>query len=228
MSPSCRQIVSAPSAPSAKTAPFPQGRLAQTVGLSRQALTSIEAGRATPSVEVALKIAATLSSIVEELFGARHGSNVEHVDVERDRRIALGEPLLVGWLKNRWVAHAARSDTLARSVDGVAAGPRRVALHRPKTELVDAVFVAGCAPALGALAERSQRKTGTLDGSRGRLVLALVVPLEAAPHARHHLGQKLLGLIPLGRGRGTNPARSEPEGLVKVPSAATVWNNRAG
>lgn len=143
---------------------IPQGRLAAAVGLSRQALSAIEADRASPSVTVALKLAQVLSCTVEDLFGAGDASGVEHVDAERERAATPGAPVLVAWVKDRWVAHEVRPDTLARSVDGtVAAGSKkRVALHRPKAELVDAVFIAGCAPSLGALAERAQRRTGTL------------------------------------------------------------------
>jgi putative molybdopterin biosynthesis protein len=142
---------------------IPQGRLAAAVGLSRQALTSIEAGRASPSVDVAMRIAGELSCSVEDAFGAAgNADDVEHVNAEVHARLDKGAPVLVAWLANRWVAHDVRADTLSRSVDGVAAGSKRIALHRPKAELVDAVFIAGCAPALGALAERAQRRTGTL------------------------------------------------------------------
>jgi putative molybdopterin biosynthesis protein len=140
---------------------IPQGRLALAAGLSRQALSSIEAGRASPSVEVALRIASALSSSVEELFGENTG-DTESVDADLDRTLSPGDSVLVGWIGDRWVGHDVRPDTSARSIDGVVTAAKRVALHRQKAELVDAVFIAGCAPALGALAERAQRKTGTL------------------------------------------------------------------
>jgi DNA-binding XRE family transcriptional regulator len=49
-----------------------QAALAAATRLSRQSIGAIEAGRATPAVDVALRIATTLEASVEELFGARN------------------------------------------------------------------------------------------------------------------------------------------------------------
>lgn len=47
-----------------------QADLAKAVGVSRQTVISIEAGDYSPSVHLALRIAAELSSTVEALFGS--------------------------------------------------------------------------------------------------------------------------------------------------------------
>jgi DNA-binding XRE family transcriptional regulator len=48
---------------------LPQQDLAASVGVSRQALGAIEAGRSVPSVDVAVRIASALGTTVEALFG---------------------------------------------------------------------------------------------------------------------------------------------------------------
>ncbi|MFN4085324.1 MAG: helix-turn-helix transcriptional regulator [Spirosomataceae bacterium] len=47
---------------------FTQEDLAQRVGVSRQAIYSIESGKYNPSVELALKISKELGKPIEELF----------------------------------------------------------------------------------------------------------------------------------------------------------------
>jgi len=49
-----------------------QDEFAMHVGVSRQTISSIENGRTSPSVRLALTIAAALEASVEELFGAGH------------------------------------------------------------------------------------------------------------------------------------------------------------
>lgn len=53
---------------SRKIAGFTQAQLAEHVGVSRQTIISIERGDYAPSVYLALRIAATLKSTVEQLF----------------------------------------------------------------------------------------------------------------------------------------------------------------
>jgi putative molybdopterin biosynthesis protein len=47
-----------------------QGDLARTAGVTRQAISGIESGRWSPSLDVALSLAAALDSTVEDLFGS--------------------------------------------------------------------------------------------------------------------------------------------------------------
>lgn len=48
---------------------FTQESLAQALGVSRQTINSIEAGRYVPSLELALKLAKLFKCNVEDLFG---------------------------------------------------------------------------------------------------------------------------------------------------------------
>ncbi len=50
-----------------------QEELAQLIGVSRQTINSIEANRYTPSTILALKIAATFGTTVNELFRLQEG-----------------------------------------------------------------------------------------------------------------------------------------------------------
>ena len=50
-----------------------QQQLAETVGVSRQTINAIEAGRFVPSTVLALKIARTFGKPVEELFQLEEG-----------------------------------------------------------------------------------------------------------------------------------------------------------
>ncbi len=64
-----------------------QGDLARTAGVTRQAISGIESGRWSPSLEVALSLASAVDSTVEELFG----SAVDSPPV-RGRLAVLSEP----------------------------------------------------------------------------------------------------------------------------------------
>ena len=50
-----------------------QQQLAETVGVSRQTINAIEAGKVVPSTVLALKIARTFGKPVEELFQLEEG-----------------------------------------------------------------------------------------------------------------------------------------------------------
>lgn len=137
-----------------------QAALAERVGVSRQAILAIEAGRQVPSTMLGLRIARALRSSVEELFqlsgdaslDVRLASAAGDQGGVGSRRVALAE------VSGRWVAHRLPPDaTLA--ADGVLAaeGANQIASVRPlgdEHELRRNVLVAGCAPLLGALAHR--------------------------------------------------------------------------
>lgn len=135
-----------------------QGELAEAVGVSRQALSAIEAGRSVPAVTTALQIAAVLSTTVEALFGHDDDGAAVFVD---GVGLRSGDAVVCGRVDGRWVAHAASIDEPPRSIDGVVEGRGRVTLVRSPREVEDTLFVAGCAPALAALAERTARRVGT-------------------------------------------------------------------
>lgn len=140
-----------------------QQALGQQVGVTRQAIIAIEAGRQVPSTSLGLQLAHALGCRVEDLFllvpaaglevrlapsGSSAGS-----DTVQGARVALGS------VEGQWVAHQLPPDG-SISADGIVAaqGADRAALVRPLSggtePLRRNVLVAGCAPLLGALAQR--------------------------------------------------------------------------
>jgi putative molybdopterin biosynthesis protein len=125
--------------------------LAERVGVSRQALTAVEAGRSTPSTAIALRLAAALSCTVEELFAlpvaAVPGLRVPEL---AGRRVALAR------VDGRWAAHGL-DPRRADAADGIVLASGGVEPLGVLDELASSVLVAGCAPVLGALAARTGR-----------------------------------------------------------------------
>ncbi|MCA9494750.1 MAG: helix-turn-helix domain-containing protein, partial [Myxococcales bacterium] len=124
--------------------------LAARVGLSRQALSAIAAGRATPSTAVALRLARELRCSVEELFVLPTTLAGLRVPDQAGARVVVGK---VG---DRWVTHAlpacdpTPADALVDADGSV----------RPLVDpgsLGSVALVAGCAPVLGLLAGRTGR-----------------------------------------------------------------------
>jgi len=146
-----------------KNAGLSQNALAARVGVSRQAILAIEAGRNVPSTSLGLKLAHTLGCSVEDIFrlapdpGIRARLAPAAAGRENNERVALGK---VG---GRWVAHRlpAHGMTAADGIIESAAGGETVV--RPlagSAGLGDNVLVAGCAPLLGALANRVNQRFG--------------------------------------------------------------------
>ncbi|MDQ2760179.1 MAG: helix-turn-helix domain-containing protein [Actinomycetota bacterium] len=195
-----------------------QGELAARAGVSRQLVAAVEAGRNTPAVDGALRIAAALGMSAEELFGARAPGPVA----------ALGGPLRdgallrVGRIADRLVAAELADHGVAgahwATPDGV--------LEDGKLRLFAGtspagVVLAGCDPALGVaeamlggLGPRSllaiSAPTGTALGALARgLVHAAVVhgipgelPGASIPVTRWHLARWQVGLAVPARLRG--------------------------
>lgn len=138
-----------------------QAALAAAIDLSRQSLSAIEAGRAVPSVEVALRLARALDSRVEELFAAPQAESLGAVS-------PAGGPVAgrvsLAHVGGRWVAHGLTGDAVRVAADGVATPGRRgelaVELLRPEAEARENVVLMGCAPALGTLADRLNARAG--------------------------------------------------------------------
>lgn len=138
-----------------------QVALAAAANLSRQGLGAIEAGRATPSVDVALRLAQALDATVEELFGdpgAEPAVLTEPVGPPTSGRVALAQ---VG---GRWVAYPLAGAAARASADGLARptpdGRLEVEPVRPTSESRDNLVIMGCAPALGLLADRLSSRAG--------------------------------------------------------------------
>ncbi len=129
-----------------------QQALAEAADLSRQALSALEAGRAAPSVGVALRLARALDCRVEDLFRLDDDGALLEAEGTATGRVALA------WIGERWVAHPLGADPHTPA-DGLAeAGKGRRLRVRPLAstdELRRRVLVAGCAPPLGVLARRA-------------------------------------------------------------------------
>jgi len=125
------------------------------VGVSRQALSAIEAGRAGPSVDVALRIAAALGSTVESLFSEE---NSWSVPIE----VGAAGPTrrrVVGQCRGRWVAHALGEREHELAGDGLVEG-KSIKLLRTPAAARENVFIMGCAPTLGVVSDRLNAERG--------------------------------------------------------------------
>jgi len=122
---------------------------------------AIEAGRAVPGVDVAMRIARTLECSVEELFGGASEHAVlatEAADARATGRVTLAH------LGGRWVSHALSAEGGLVCADGVVvtdeARTRRVELVRTEDEARENVVVMGCAMGLGLLSDRLNARRG--------------------------------------------------------------------
>jgi molybdate-binding protein/DNA-binding XRE family transcriptional regulator len=155
-----------------------QAALAAATRLSRQSIGAIEAGRATPAVDVALRIAAMLDSSVEELFGAPRSEAplvTESTSSSPTERVALAQ------IAGRWLSYGldgeatwTAADGLLSQADDVRGGseprpgrktraPRGsvpVDPVRPLEEVHHNLVLMGCAVGLGLLADRLNSRPG--------------------------------------------------------------------
>lgn len=163
-----------------------QGALAEAVVISRQSLSAIEAGRAVPGVDVALRIARALDARVEDLFGEEAPQGLvtaEPADTNWTGRVALAH------IGGRWVSHPLEGLSSAQAADAKVTRARRssveVELFRSPAEASENVILMGCAPALGLLADR-------LNGRRGPgrflwFARSSMQAIEALAHSRAHV-----------------------------------------
>lgn len=133
-----------------------QIELASAASLTRQSIGAIEAGRATPAVDVAMRLARALACTVEELFGA---GATELVIAESTAPASSGRVAL-GHIAGRWVSYPLQGDELQISADALATPGRGVELLRPGAEARDNLVMMGCAGALGLLADRLNGRAG--------------------------------------------------------------------
>jgi molybdate-binding protein/DNA-binding XRE family transcriptional regulator len=129
-----------------------QHALAKEVGLSRQALSAIENGRALPSTLVALKLARALVCRVEDLFAVTDGPvRATHAGKPRSGRATLA------FIDERWIAHETdASDATAADALIDRDGTAQLLIDEPSARA--ALVCAGCAPALGLLASHTARR----------------------------------------------------------------------
>lgn len=135
--------------------------LAAAVRLTRQSVSAIEAGRAVPAVDVALRLAAALDSSVERLFGAQTAE--PRLAVEAGSGGTTGRVTLAR-VGGRWVSQPLSGTAMRVCADGLAtrssAGRVDVEPVRPLREAEENVVVMGCAPALGLLTDRLNSRAG--------------------------------------------------------------------
>ncbi|HEX4836004.1 MAG TPA: substrate-binding domain-containing protein [bacterium] len=143
-----------------------QGDLAAEAGVSRQTLGAIEAGRAIPGTALALRLAAALGCRVEELFhlpgAARRvtahlaGFITDDPASQRVRLAMVGGRTVALPLTGSLAAVASLPEA-----DGIVCGGRgpavQVHLLTPVERLAETVVVAGCDPALPAVAAHVHR-----------------------------------------------------------------------
>ncbi len=163
--------------------------LAESAKLTRQSIGPIEAGRATPSVEVALRLAKVLERSVEELFD--HAQAADAVVAEVARPFVPGR-LALAHIAGRWVAHSLQRDGLRVAADAVAAGKGankvQAELLRAASEARDNTLVAGCAAALGLLTDRVSAQRGA--GRFLTLSCSSTAALEALARRRRSFGRR--------------------------------------
>lgn len=162
-----------------------QQALAERCGVTRQAVNTLEAGRYVPSTALALRVARTLHRRVEELFWLDdlEGTEEAWLAPPADPLLARAsgtQPVAMARVAGRLIAHLLPAEAhptgngLLES-SGPSDGEPRVRvtpLVAPET-LAGTLLVAGCAPALAALADRlPERAPGTflewIDATSGR------------------------------------------------------------
>ncbi len=133
-----------------------QIELASAASLTRQSVGAIEAGRVTPAVDVAMRLAQALGCRVEETFGAYATETVapEPTAPVRDGRVALGH------IAGRWVSYPLLGDGMQVSADALTTPGLEVELLRPSAEARENFVIMGCAGALGLLADRLNGRAG--------------------------------------------------------------------
>ena len=143
-----------------------QQALAETVGVSRQAIIAIEGGRTVPATSLSLKLARALRCDVEDLFSLRTelGLPARWAPSDGNGEPEPGPPgarVTIAEVGGKWVAHRLPWDARV-AADGIVArrASPRTAVVRPLADserLRSNVLMAGCAPLLGALSQHAAR-----------------------------------------------------------------------
>ena len=139
-----------------------QADLARKIGVSRQALIYIEAGKQIPSTQLALQLAHTLRCTVEDLFRLAGGPLISsRLAVPEETSV---ERVIVGRIGDELIAHPQYDDTQAAdgwlldSTNNAGLENGIVELFSSRASIDSNVLVAGCAPLLGVLCDRLGRQ----------------------------------------------------------------------
>lgn len=142
-----------------RAAGLSQSALAERLGVSRQALIAIEAGRQTPSTALALQMAQALDCTVEALFSLRDPSAVTALLATP----AAGRRVILGQVDGRWIAHPLQDEGL-QAADGLLTSEAAASMEasvtplQPLERLARTLLIAGCAPLLGLIADRLRQR----------------------------------------------------------------------
>jgi putative molybdopterin biosynthesis protein len=135
--------------------------LAASSQLTRQSVGAIEAGRAMPAVDVALRIARALDCQVEELFGV---APLEQRVWAEPTATAMQGRAALAHIAGRWVAYPLEREGIRLSADGVVSARRAGSVEiepvRPGAESRENLMLMGCSLALGLLADRLNTRSG--------------------------------------------------------------------
>jgi molybdate-binding protein/DNA-binding XRE family transcriptional regulator len=210
-----------------------QRDLAKAVAVSRQTLSSIEAGETVPSTQIALALARELRCRVEDLFSLRGDGQVIEAEfvreADRDPADARKTRVSLGWVGERWVARLLETDealALGTPADGIASlskeKGRTKARVRPLRDLESLhrnLLVAGCDPALGLLGRHLEER---FHGPRLHWIEKASRPaLEELAAGRVHLaGMHLLGEGGVGENAVAVRERFGSESMVLVTLAS--------
>jgi molybdate-binding protein/DNA-binding XRE family transcriptional regulator len=138
-----------------------QAELARRAGITRQALSAIEAGHYLPNTAVALRLARALGCRVEDLFGL--------TELPAPGPVELAGPadptatrLVVVNVRGRWVGHPLGEAKALQEgfvpADGLLRDPGRPELTAAPERLERTALVLGCDPALSILAAHVERR----------------------------------------------------------------------
>ena len=195
-----------------------QSELARRAGISRQALSAVEAGAYQPSVAVALSLARELGTTVESLFAPADSDDCRRIEARWTTEApAPSSGVVLGRVGGRVVAvpQAAAGLSLApRSGLVVQAGRMRARIStlRSPDEIDSTLLIAGCDPAVAILADWLARRRSPIRavGLRCSSNGALAAMLEGRAHAAGvHLKDRRSGeynLAAVRRALGHRPA----------------------
>jgi len=137
-----------------------QAELARRAGITRQALSAVEAGHYLPNTAVALRLARALGCRVEDLFvlaDAVPASAVEMADSAGPGPTRL----LLASVRGRWVGYPLGEGRGLQEgfvpADGVLADQEILELGVPRSRLERTALILGCDPALSILAAHVER-----------------------------------------------------------------------
>lgn len=196
-----------------QTAGWSQAQLAERVGIKRQAVYDIEAGRYLPNTAVALKLARCLGCRVEDLFSEEAASESHPITLAEGDR-AAGLRVSSARVRGRLIGYPLEGrfalNQELRPADGVLddTGDRMRPLGS-RSDLDRPVFLLGCDPAFSLLAAHASR----VD-SKARVICRFASSrraLEALSAGQAHLAGTHLHSEP-GRDANVESARSKLSG----------------